>query len=137
MAREEEIKEVAEKFAFNDKTETPEFYDAMNDYLLQNKQAEKTMTKEEYIRFLNENLLVPAHNSSDDISDEFNYLKFPQKAFIDKHPKSDIVNKHKFIEKACEWLCKNMTDSAYLGANTLMTLHKVDFVERFRKAMNE
>lgn len=98
IIREEEIKEAAEKFAFSDKTETPDFHDAMNDFYYGAKWAEKTMTKEEYIRFLNENLLVPAH----DLSDICDYLKFPQKAFIYKHPKSDMVNKQEFIEKACK-----------------------------------
>lgn len=43
--------------------------------------------------------------------------------------------KEKIIEEACEWLCKNMTDSTYLGANTLLQFHKTDFIEQFKKAM--
>lgn len=39
------------------------------------------------------------------------------------------------IKKAHEWLCKNMTDSVYLGTNTLLPLHKADFIERFKEAM--
>lgn len=82
MTREEEIQKAAEKFAFSDKSETPDFHDAMNDFYYGAKWADETM-----------------------------------------------------IEKAYEWLCKNMTDSVYLGANTLQPLHKVDFIERFKEAM--
>lgn len=51
--------------------------------------------------------------------------------------KTAEITKREMIEKACEWLCKNMTDSAYLGANTLLSFHKVEFIERFKKAMEE
>lgn len=40
------------------------------------------------------------------------------------------------IDKACEWICKNMTDSTYLGANTLLPLNKANFIEQFKKAMD-
>lgn len=48
----------------------------------------------------------------------------------------DVGEKY-MIDKACEWLCKNMIDSSYLGANTLLSFHKADFIERFKKAMEE
>lgn len=41
------------------------------------------------------------------------------------------------IEKAFEWLCANMVDSNYLGANTLCALNKAEFIQKFKKAMEE
>lgn len=41
------------------------------------------------------------------------------------------------IEKAFEWLCANMVDSNYLGANTLRALNKAEFIQNFKKAMEE
>ena len=43
MTREEEIHKAAEKFAFSDKTETPDFYDVINDFYYGAKWADKTM----------------------------------------------------------------------------------------------
>lgn len=101
---------------FNDK----EFIEQA--YIEGAKWADKTMPKEKYIQFLNE---ILTHDSSD----EFTYLKFPQKAFIDKHPKSDIVNKQEFIDKACKWL---LSQEEMIGIS-----FKDDFIERFKKAMEE
>lgn len=39
------------------------------------------------------------------------------------------------IEKAFEWLCANMVDNNYLGANTLRALNKAEFIQNFKKAM--
>ena len=39
------------------------------------------------------------------------------------------------IEKAFEWLCANMVDNTYLGANTLIALNKAEFIQNFKKAM--
>lgn len=39
------------------------------------------------------------------------------------------------IEKACEWLSLNMTDIAYFGMNG--DLYKPEFIQNFKKAMNE
>lgn len=41
------------------------------------------------------------------------------------------------IEKAFEWLCANMVDDTYLGANTLIALKKAEFIQKFKKAMEE
>lgn len=41
------------------------------------------------------------------------------------------------IEKAFEWLCANMVDNTYLGANTLIALKKAEFIQKFKKAMEE
>lgn len=41
------------------------------------------------------------------------------------------------IEKAFEWLCANMVDNNYLGANTLRALNKAEFIQNFKKAMEE
>lgn len=41
------------------------------------------------------------------------------------------------IEKAYKWLCANMVDSTYLGANTLIALNKAEFIQNFKKAMEE
>lgn len=41
------------------------------------------------------------------------------------------------IEKAFEWLCANMVDSTYFGTNTLRTLNKAEFIQNFKKAMEE
>lgn len=41
------------------------------------------------------------------------------------------------IEKAFEWLCANMVDNNYLGANTLIALKKAEFIQKFKKAMEE
>lgn len=43
----------------------------------------------------------------------------------------------KAIEKAYEWLCANMVDNTYLGANTLIVLKKAEFIQKFKKAMEE
>lgn len=43
MIREEEIHKAAEEFAFSDKTETPNFRDAINDFYYGAKWADKTM----------------------------------------------------------------------------------------------
>lgn len=45
--------------------------------------------------------------------------------------------KRKMLDTACKWICKNMTDSTYLGANTLLSLRKTEFIERFKKAIEE
>ena len=37
------------------------------------------------------------------------------------------------IDKACEWLCMNMTSTDYFGING--NLYKPDFVDKFKKAM--
>lgn len=37
------------------------------------------------------------------------------------------------IDKACEWLCMNMTSIEYFGING--NLYKPDFIQRFKKAM--
>ena len=39
------------------------------------------------------------------------------------------------IEKAFEWLCANMVDNTYLGANTLIALKKAEFIQKFKKAI--
>lgn len=39
------------------------------------------------------------------------------------------------IEKACEWLCMNMTSLEYFGING--NISKPDFIQRFKKAMKE
>lgn len=41
------------------------------------------------------------------------------------------------IEKAFEWLCANMVDNNYLGANTLRALNKAEFIQNFKKAMED
>ena len=41
------------------------------------------------------------------------------------------------IEKAFEWLCANMVDNTYLGANTLIALKKAEFIQKFKKSMEE
>lgn len=41
------------------------------------------------------------------------------------------------IEKAYEWLCANMVDNNYLGANTLRVLNKAEFIQNFKKAMED
>ena len=43
MTREEEIYKAAEEFAFSGKTESPDFYDAINDFYYGAKWADKTM----------------------------------------------------------------------------------------------
>lgn len=43
----------------------------------------------------------------------------------------------KAIEKACEWLCANMTDNTYLGANTFSVLNKAEFIQKFKKEMED
>jgi hypothetical protein len=37
------------------------------------------------------------------------------------------------IDKACEWLCMNMTSIDYFGING--NIIKPDFIQRFKKAM--
>lgn len=37
------------------------------------------------------------------------------------------------IDKACEWLCMNMTSIEYFGING--NIIKPDFIQRFKKAM--
>lgn len=39
------------------------------------------------------------------------------------------------IEQAAEWLCKNMTDTTYLGLDTLNSFDKAQFINRFKQAM--
>lgn len=43
----------------------------------------------------------------------------------------------RIIEKACNSLVHNMTDSVYLGANTLLSFRKAEFIERFKTAIEE
>lgn len=40
-----------------------------------------------------------------------------------------------FLEKACMWLSLNMTDVIYMGMNG--TLHKPEFIQNFKQAMEE
>lgn len=39
------------------------------------------------------------------------------------------------VEQAVEWLCKNMTDTTYLGLDTLNSFDKAQFINRFKQAM--
>lgn len=39
------------------------------------------------------------------------------------------------VNKACKWMSLNMVDTTYIGLNS--TLDKPNFIQRFKKAMEE
>lgn len=43
----------------------------------------------------------------------------------------------KAIERACEWLSFNMTDTVYMGCHGREVLSKPDLLQNLRKAMEE
>lgn len=53
----------------------------------------------------------------------------------DEHPKSEIVNKQEFIEKACEWLFNNKNN--YIIDIEGETLINDQIITDLRKAMEE
>ena len=100
MTREEEIHKAREEFAFSDKTETPNFYDAMNDFYYGAKWADEhpdskhTYTKQQLIdmgfAFTTNGDIVTPDQLNEDLK---KYLEY---------------QKQKFIEKSKEWLEKTL-----------------------------
>ena len=96
MSREEEIHKAAKEFAFSDKTETPDFYDVMNDFYFGAKWADEhpdskhTYTKQQLIdmgfAFTTNGDIVTPDQLNEDLK---KYLEY---------------QKQKFIEKSKEWL---------------------------------
>lgn len=129
MTREEERHEAAKKFAFSDKTETPDFYNVMNDFYYgalwadENPDAKRIYTKKQLMdmgfSFTTNGDIVTPDQLNEDLK---KYLKY---------------QKQKFIEKGKEWLFENIykhVDDKYLS----MTFrHTNDAIEDFEKWMEE
>lgn len=129
MTREEERHEAAEKFAFSDKTENPDYYGAINDFYYgalwadENPDVKRIYTKKQLMDMgfsftTNGDIVTP-----DQLNEHLKkYLKY---------------QKQKFIEKGKDWLLKNIykhVDDKYLS----MTFrHTNDAIEDFEKWMEE
>ena len=125
MTREEERHEAAKKFAFSDKTETPDFYNVMNDFYYgalwadENPDAKRIYTKKQLMdmgfSFTTNGDIVTPDQLNEDLK---KYLKY---------------QKQKFIEKGKEWLFKHVDDK-YLF---MKFRHINDAIEDFEKWMEE
>jgi phosphoribulokinase len=69
----------------------------------------------------------------DDCGDVCDDKTFVEKAFIESAKWADKT----MIEKVCEWLSLNMTDTVYMGCHGQVVLSKVDLIQGVKKAMEE
>lgn len=129
MTREEERHNAAEKFAFSDKTETPDFHNAMNDFYYgalwsdENPDAKYIYTKKQLMdmgfSFTTNGDIVTPDQLNEDLK---KYLKY---------------QKQKFIEKGKEWLAKHVYK--HVDDEKLYTTFRYtnEAIENFEKWMEE
>ena len=129
MTREEERHNAAKKFAFSDKTETPDFYNVMNDFYYgalwadENPDAKRIYTKKQLMdmgfSFTTNGDIVTPDQLNEDLK---KYLKY---------------QKQKFIEKGKEWLFKNVYKHVDDEKLSMTFRYTNDAIENFEKCMEE